>query len=282
MSPPKPAWSWQFNEDELQEVPPLPLDKPITKEWAWGDSTGEGVKVAVIDSGVDPKHPAVGHVEGGVILEYDADVEGEVRITEGDADDLFGHGTACAGIIRKAAPDCELYSVRVLGERLTGKGVVFAAGLRWCVENNMKVLNMSLSTGKRDFFGMLHELADQAYFHHIMLVSAINNVIAPSYPSEYSSVFSVACHEGKDPFRFDYNPRPPVEFGAPGIDVDVAWMRGSTIKATGNSFAAPHITGIIAKILGKHPDLTPFQMKTVLHAIADNTTLQPVELRTGT
>ena len=282
MSPPKPAWSWQFNEGELASVSPLPLDVPITKDWAWGGSTGKGVKVAVIDSGIDANHPAVEHVEGGVILEYDPEVEGEVRVTEGEADDLFGHGTACASIIRKAAPDCELYSVRVLGERLTGKGVVFAAGLKWCVENEMQVLNMSLSTGKRDFFGTLHELADQAYFHHIMLVSAINNVTAPSYPSEYSSVFSVACHEGKDPFRFDYNPRPPVEFGAPGIDVDVAWMRGSTIKATGNSFAAPHIAGLIAKILGKHPHLTPFQMKTVLHAIADNATSEAAQLKTGT
>ena len=279
---PKPAWSWQFNTDELQSVSPLPLDVPITKDWAWGDATGKGVKVAVIDSGIDPNHPKVGHVEGGVILEYDPEVEGEVRVTEGDAPDLFGHGTACAGIIRTAAPECDLYSVRVLGERLTGKGVVFAAGLKWCVENDMQVLNMSLSTGKRDFFGTLHELADQAYFHHIMLVSAINNVTAPSYPSEYSSVFSVACHEGTDPFRFDYNPRPPVEFGAPGIDVDVPWMRGSTIKATGNSFAAPHIAGLIARILSKHPHLTPFQMKTVLHAIADNATAEAPELRTGT
>ena len=278
----RPAWSWQFAANELKHVRPLPLDTPITKEWAWEGSTGAGVKVAVIDSGVDANHPAVGSVAGGAVIEYAPEEEGEVRVTEGPNDDLFGHGTACAGIIKRVAPDCELYSVRVLGERLTGKGVVFAAGLKWAVENEMQVLNMSLSTTKRDFFGALHELADQAYFHHIMLVSAINNVLAPSYPSEYSSVFSVACHEGKDPYGFDYNPRPPVELGAPGIDVDVAWMNGSTIKATGNSFAAPHIAGLITKILGKHPNLTPFQMKTVLHAIADNSSLEEAPLKTGT
>jgi subtilisin family serine protease len=105
----------------------------------------------------------------------------------------------------------------------------------------------------------------------MMLVSAVNNVPSPSYPSLYSSVFSVASHSRNDPFSFDYNPSPPVEFGAPGIDVDVAWENGSRITATGNSFAAPHITGVIAKILGKHPELTPFQMKTILFALADNT-----------
>ena len=61
-----------------------------------------------------------------------------------------------------------------------------------------------------------------------------------------------------------------MEFGAPGIDVDVAWANGSVIKSTGNSFAAPHITGLIARILSKHPGLTPFQMKTILASIADN------------
>ncbi|HUH06615.1 MAG TPA: S8 family serine peptidase, partial [Egibacteraceae bacterium] len=52
--------------------------------------------------------------------------------------------------------------------------------------------------------------------------------------------------------------------------VEVAWLDGSTVRATGNSFAAPHIAGLVARILSKHPGLKPFQMKTVLHAIADN------------
>ena len=83
-------------------------------------------------------------------------------------------------------------------------------------------------------------------------------------------MFSVAAHDGTDPFRFDYNPRPPVEFGAPGIDIEVEWLGGKSIRSTGNSFAAPHIAGLIARILAKHPQLTPFQVKTVLMALADN------------
>lgn len=193
-----------------------------------------------------------------------------MRKVEGPHGDLFGHGTACAGIIRIAAPDCRLHSIRVLGERLTGKGVVFAAGLEWAIEHGFQVVNMSLSTGKEDYFSVFHELADEAYFKGVMLVCAVNNVAGASYPSEYASVFSVAAHDAKDPFGFDYNPSPPAEFGAPGIDVEIAWSAGSTIVTTGNSFAAPHIAGLIARILSKHPGLTPFQMKTVLHAIADN------------
>ena len=57
----------------------------------------------------------------------------------------------------------------------------------------------------------------------------------------------------------------------------VAWLGGQTIRATGNSFAAPHVSGLLARILGKHPGLTPFQLKTVLHALADNAVEAPAE-----
>lgn len=226
--------------------------------------------VAVIDSGIDARHPAVGEVASAVALRYDPDAEDGVRMDVGSHEDLFGHGTACAGIIRRAAPDCRLHSVRVLGERLTGKGLVFAAGLRWAIENGMSVVNLSLSTGRSDYFSVFHELADEAYFAGLMLVCAMNNVPGPTYPSQYASVFSVAAHDGTDPFGLDYNPAPPVEFGAPGIDLEVPWLDGGSIRSTGNSFAAPHIAGLVARILSKHPGLTPFEVKTVLRAVADN------------
>jgi subtilisin family serine protease len=263
-----PAWSVQFSPDALKTLEPvLPLDG-VTSEWAWGGSTGAGVKVAVIDSGIDEDHPAVGGRISGYVAVTDGPL-GLLHDTELHGDS-YGHGTACAGIIRSLAPDCELYSVKVLGSRLTGRGTTFAGGLRWAIENGMDVCNISMGTTKKNFFAALHDLADRAYFRNTILVTAANNMPRPSYPSLYSSVVSVASHEGTDPYRFYYNPAPPVEFGAPGIDVRVAWADGGWITATGNSFAAPHITGIAAKILGKHPGLTPFQMKTVLRAFSAN------------
>jgi subtilisin len=267
---PVPAWTWQFAAGHLPSVRPLDLNAPITPDWAWGGATGKGVKVAIIDSGVDATHPLVGGVAGGVVVEPDDSAPQGVRLVEGEHEDLFGHGTACAGIIRKAAPECDIYSVRVLGSRLTGRGAAFAAGLQWAIDNGMHVVNMSLSTGRATFFGTFHRLADEAYFKNTVLVCAVNNVPAPSYPSQFSAVVSVAAREGDDPFSIAYNPAPPVEFGAPGLDVEVAWLGGRTVRTTGNSFACPHVAGLVARILSKHPGLTPFQVKTVLHSIADN------------
>lgn len=269
---PIPAWSEQFTAEALRE---LRLNGPlagVTRDWAWGGSTGKGVRVAVIDSGVDHDHPALGNsVRGGVEIDYAPEEESRVRYTDVEQPkDSFGHGTACAGIIHAMAPEAEIYSVKVLGNDARGRSIQFAAGLDWAVENDMQVINMSLSSSSEDYFGLFHQLADDAYFKNIVLVSAVNNIPAPSYPSLYGVVVSVAAHGEKDPFRYYYNPKPPVEFGAFGIDVQVAWTGGQTMISTGNSFAAPHITGIVSLIRAKHPNLTPFQIKTVLHACANN------------
>jgi subtilisin len=259
----RPAYGF----DPVSLKPILPLEA-ITPEWAWGGSTGKGVKVAVIDSGIDASHPAV----RGSIIEYVAISEGPAGFiydTQPHADSC-GHGTACAGIIRAVAPQCHLYSVKVLGTGLFGRAVNFVAGLRWAIENRIHVCNLSLGTTKKDFFGILHELSDLAYCRNVMLVTSPNNVPAPSFPSVYASVISVASHDREDPYLFYYNPEPPVEFCAHGINVRVAWLNGGWLTATGNSFAAPHIAGLIAKILGRHPDLTPFHMKVVLRALSAN------------
>lgn len=269
----QPAWSSQFAADAIRELEMIGPLGEITKEWAWGDSTGKGVRVAVVDSGIERDHPAVkGSVHGGVVIELDDSKKHKVRFVEDDNPrDLCGHGTACAGIIHALAPEAELFSVRVLGRDMTGKALQFAAGLRWAIENEMHVVNLSLSTSRSEYYGLFHELADEAYFKNLVIVSAVNNIPGPSYPSLYSSVVSVAAHEGQDPLTYYYNPSPPVEFGAPGIDIKVAWLNKGYCVITGNSFAAPHIAGIVALIRAKHIMLTPFQIKTILFACASNT-----------
>lgn len=263
-----PAWAEAFVPAALQYPSNFPVFEEMTPEWAWGGSTGRGVKVGVVDSGINPEHPAVGGmVRGGVgVIEQD----GQLTFDETQSGDGFGHGTACAGIIHSVAPEAELYSVRVMGPSGGGSGQMFAAGLHWATEHGLQVLNLSLGTTKRDYYAPLHELVDTAFFKNVVVVTAANNFPQVSFPSLYASVISVACHEEKDPFLFYYNPTPPVDFGAPGIDVDVAWEGGGFAKMTGNSFAAPHITGIVALILAKHPGLPPYMVKSILRATAWN------------
>jgi subtilisin len=264
-----PAWSVAAGEEPVLALAGWP--NPVTREWAWGGSSGEGARVCIIDSGIERDHPAVAPVACRVTVEVDR--TGLAQVSEDAEEDVSGHGTACASIIRRVAPRCELTSMRVMQRGTKGSkgtGMDLLAGLTWAVEQRFDVINLSLSTRRRKFAAILHDLADGAYFSRVMLVASAHNMPVESYPWRFAALVSVGSHEGTDPTEFFYNPAGPVEFFAPGVDVDVAWSGGSRIQATGNSFAAPHIAGILALIRGKHPNLTPFELKSVLRLTASN------------
>ncbi|MFJ4368346.1 S8 family serine peptidase [Streptomyces chartreusis] len=229
--------------------------------------TGAGSRVCLLDSGVDPSHPMVGRIDGAYAVI--PGVEGDWEVTPVHGEDTSGHGTACAGIIRSVAPDCELVSVKVLNGT-NGKGGALLTGLQWAVDQKFNVINLSLSTSKAQFSEALREICDDAYFSSILIVSAAHNMPIESYPWRYSSTISVGSHADPDPGAIYYNPAPPVEFFAHGEDVTVAWTGGETRKRSGNSFAAAHVTGICALVLAQYPNLTPFQMKSLLYLAAKN------------
>jgi subtilisin family serine protease len=267
-----PAWSEPFSGARREALRHLPPFGALDRAWAIGGSDGSGVTVAIIDSGVERDHPAVGgKLARSVRVELAADPDDDpVILDDEEGTDVVGHGTACAGIIHAIAPGADLVSVRVLGPDNRGKGIVFAAGLDWAIGQGAGVMNLSLSSKSDALFALFHDLADRAYFANALLVCAANNVPGNSYPSLFASVISVAAHDLADPAAWFYNPSPPVEFGAHGLDVNVAWRGGSRMTATGNSFAAPHIAGYAALIRSKHPEATPFEVKAILAATASS------------
>lgn len=263
-----PAWSEAFATDRREG---LHRDRPfgrLERSWAFGDGLGNGVTVAIVDSGVEGGHPAVGSaLRRSVRVQLEGD---EATVHDDEAIDVVGHGTACASIIHALAPNASLLSVRVLGPDNRGKGLAFAAGLEWAIEQGASVISLSLSSRSEALFGVFHDLADRAYFAGALLVCAANNVAVASYPSLFAAVISVAAHDVRDPDVWFYNPAPPVEFGAYGLDVDVAWKGGGRIVATGNSFAAPHIAAYAARIRAAHPTASPPEVKAILAATADS------------
>ena len=229
---------------------------------------GRGLRVAVVDSGVEAAHPAI---DGRVVESVRVDLSGdEVTIVPDDGTDVVGHGTAAAGIIHAIAPAADLLSVRVLGPDNRAKGLAFLAALEWAIDAGASVVNLSLSSKSEALYADFHALADRAYFANVLLVSAANNVPGPSWPSLFAAVVSVAAHDIRDPDVWFYNPRPPVEFGAYGLDVDVAWRGGGRMRVTGNSFAAPHIAGVATRIRAAHPGISPFETKAILAATAND------------
>ena len=269
MSPSSDIPAWSLTAEGAQGIAIASgWPERVTRDWAIGGATGAGIDVCILDSGVDGDHPLVGGVASAVAVVLDGE---DATVVPDDVGDVVGHGSACAGIVRALAPECRIHSVRVFGEGSSSSGNLILAGLEYAIEQGFKVVNMSLSTTKRKFAEELHELTDAAYFNGTVIVAAAHNMPVESYPWRFSSVVSVGSHEGTDSREWYANPDPPVEFFARGVDIDIAWYGGSTICATGNSFAAPHIAGLATLVLSKHPGLTPFQLKSVLYLTASNT-----------
>jgi subtilisin family serine protease len=230
-------------------------------------ATGRGVTVAVIDSGIDAGHP---DLEGRVIQSVEARVENKrVIFDDSTSGDSAGHGTACAGIISQIAPDTRFASIKVLGAGGMGDGQVFLAGLEYAIKKRYRVINLSLGTTKPQFFAPLHDLLDRAYQAGCIVVAAANNLPQPSFPSVFSSsLISVIKSAETDPMKFGFRYGEVIELTAPGVNIRTPWPGGGYRNLTGNSFACPHIVGIVCLLLETYPNMTPFQVKSALYAIA--------------
>jgi subtilisin family serine protease len=268
-----PAWSEPFAGPDRARLARARPFGTVARAAAFGGTDGGGLRVAIVDSGVEAAHPAVG---GRVVESVRVELAGDdVAILPDTGTDVVGHGTAAAGIIHAIAPGADLLSIRVLGPDNRAKGLAFLAALEWSIDSGASVVNLSLSSKSDALYADFHALADRAYFSNVLLVSAANNVPGPSYPSLFAAVVSVAAHDIRDPDVWFYNPAPPVEFGAYGLDVDVAWRGGGRMRVTGNSFAAPHIAGIATLIRARHPGISPFETKALLAATANDPEASP-------
>jgi subtilisin len=258
----------------------LDFDELLDARRLWaalGEATGRGVVVAVLDTGVDVTHP---DLRGVVVRSVEVVVQPQPRVQELNVAalsarqlDPVGHGTACAGIIHELAPEARLVSVRVIGAGAAGTGEQFVRGLQWVLEQReprIPLVNLSLGTTQERFAAALRRLVDQAYCHDVVLVAAANNMGAVSYPAQFASLIAVDNQGFPDPLTFQFQRGRPFEVVARGVYVRAPQPGGGHQLCTGTSFACPHVTAVVARLLSINPRLTAFQVKTLLHVLRAN------------
>ena len=233
------------------------------------DGRGRGVRIASLDSGVEASHPAL----GGLVLADDLAVVEDgmkLRVVPGEGRDLFGHGTAVAGIIRATAPEAEIGSIRVLGESLSARTAIILEGARLAIERGYHILNCSLGCGVPEHVLKYKSWVDEAYLQGVHVVAACNNhdSTRPEWPGFFTSVLTVNMARTEHDGELFYKPGHLVEFAARGVDVDVPWSGGGMKKVTGSSFAAPRVAGMLACMLSEVPRITPLQAKALFHRLA--------------
>jgi subtilisin family serine protease len=231
--------------------------------------TGKGIKVAVLDSGVEAVHPALHGLtlaDDLAILEAGA----SMKITRGGGQDMFGHGTAIASIIRQMAPEAEIGSFRVLGSQLRSRTAIISEGVRQALDRGYHILNCSFGCGRDEHVLHYKNWIDEAYVQGRHIVAACNNLdfLKREWPGHFPTVITVYFSDCEKPDQFFYRPGSLVEFAARGQDIEVPWLGGGQKKVTGSSFSAPHITGLLARLLSRLPDLSPLQAKALLRELA--------------
>ncbi len=273
------------SEPESLLPQPVPWNIELVKaNLVWNRVTGRGVKVAIVDTGIDDNHPDL-TVSGGVSF-----VPGV-----GSWDDDNGHGTHVAGIVGArnnpvgvigVAPESDLYAVKVLGRKGTGHHSQVLAGLCWATQNGMDVVNLSLGRDVKKpdepctaIYQRLARILNNA---GCIVVAAAGNsgeeinkwVGHPARCPGYMAVAAIDRNKNLAPFSSrgpaDLCDDCGVEISAPGVSINSTYQGGGYRKLSGTSMACPHVSGAAALLKELHPTWTPDRIRERLKATASD------------
>ena len=244
--------------------------------------TGKGVRVAVLDTGIDTEHPDL-KVAGGVCT-------AAVCASKVPYDDNFGHGTHVAGIIAAQkndlgivgmAPNVQLYAIKAMNNRGSGSTAQITKGVEWAIQNDIDILNLSISISVND--RPLELMLQEAYKQGMIIISAAGNeggsgqMDTMTYPAKYPSVIAVGAVNNDFSREENSSIGPAMELAAPGTeifstypsDLDVWDNKADGYRTlTGTSMAAPHVAGVLALYKEQHPGLSNVKLREMVQSAA--------------
>lgn len=263
----------------IPSITTIKATPPNTKPY-----TGKNVKIGILDSGIDTEHRDI-KVAGG----YCAFVN---QCSSGvPYDDNNGHGTHVAGVIAAQAndtgivgiaPKAELYSIKVLNEIGIGTTGSMIRGIEWAIENNIDILNLSITTTTND--PVMENTLKVAYEKGMLLVGAAGNlgVEQPkgnsiTYPAKLSSVIAVGAVTDSLAKLPESSTGPEIEIAAPGYAIFSTYpsewdfadgKQDGYTYLSGTSMAAPHVTGVLALYKERFPSMTNVQLRALITSLA--------------
>ncbi|WP_368505408.1 S8 family peptidase [Alkalihalophilus sp. As8PL] len=240
--------------------------------------TGNGVKVAILDTGIDRNHPDLSaNVKGGHSVFTDS----------ANSDPFFdgdGHGTHVAGTVAAVnndigvigvASEASLYAVKVLNNSGSGSYAGIAEGIEWAINNDIDIINMSL--GGSQSSAILKEFSDLAYAEGVLVVAAAGNSGTRSgkndtvgYPAKYDSVIAVAATDQNNQRATFSSTGPAVEISAPGVGILSTTPNNNYASFNGTSMASPHVAGVAAQVWQAKPHLSNVELRNLLNDTAVN------------
>lgn len=238
--------------------------------------TGIGMKVAILDTGIDRNHEDLSaNVKGGFSVFTDS----------ANSDPYYdgsGHGTHVAGTVAAVDNDlgvigvayhADLYAVKVLNNSGSGSYEGIAKGIEWSIQNGMDIINMSL--GGSSSSSILEQFCDLAYSEGVLLVAAAGNSGTRAgrgdnvgYPAKYASVIAVAATDQNDKRGTFSSTGPAVEISAPGVSILSSTPNNNYASYNGTSMASPHVAAVAALVWEAKPNLTNVELRQLLNQTA--------------
>jgi len=250
------------------EITPTPVGGA---HWEWNKigmadaqkiSNGQGIIVAVLDTGLTPDHPLL---SSSITAGYDF-VDMNTSISDlgnsldddgnGLVDEFVGHGTHVSGIILTAAPGVQIMPIRVLNSDGIGTYWEVSQGIHYAVDHGAKVINMSLSAPR--LTPSLWEAVAYATSHGVVIVAAAGTGPGPNYPPGYSDPLAVlgigASDQNDNIASFSGGLPADMDVFAPGVDIYSAYPYNGYALGSGTSMAAPIVAAEAAMLIARHPD----------------------------
>lgn len=279
----KAVWALQSKNPNIAYIEADGMAEAIGQTTPWGiphinaDSvqatgvTGSGVKVAILDTGIDGNHEDLNVLGGASFISGEPDA-----LQDGN-----GHGTHVAGTVAGlnntlgvlgVAPAADLYAVKVLDSSGSGSFSGIVQGIEWAVENGMDVINMSL--GASSGSTTLQQACDLAYNSGIVVVAAAGNSGTRGkrntigYPAKYASVIAVGAVDSTNTRASFSSVGEELEVMAPGVNILSSVPGNGYDSYNGTSMASPHVAGAAALILAKYPSLTNVEVRDRLRNTA--------------
>jgi subtilisin family serine protease len=260
----------------------IPNDPITMQQWAletiqafeaWDTTTGDGIIIAVVDTGVLPSHA---DLEGKILPGYNAILDND------RCDDDNGHGTAIAGLIAANANNatgiagicwgCSILPVKALDGYGLGSDAYLARGIRWATDHGADIINLSM--GGADNSPILREAIDYAVSRNVLVIAAAgNNHMAgnrQNYPAAFPNVLAVGATDQSDTITGFSTTGEYIDLVAPGVELWTTLLSEDYGKPDGTSFSSPFVAGVAGLVWTLRGDLDSSDVACILKASADD------------
>jgi hypothetical protein len=232
-------------------------------------ATGKGVRVAILDSGLNPQWPLLKGFQGKM---WDCRLSAEGlrlrTLPEGVNSDVSGHGSVVQSCVMQLAPQAQCDHFRILAEDNTCEASLLCYVMDAVLEQGYSIVHLSLGIRSEEHIPWLVSIAKRAYERSSLVVAAASNLGNSLYPARFTSSISVEADDLESPLCLRFRPANVVEFAAKGVEVSVPSGEGQSKTVSGSSYAAAYVTGLCARILEISPQSSPWDVKVRLREYA--------------